>query len=106
METKARVTECRHELVRTSELTLHITNDPNKLIVSYSYYAHARTYYDNFMSTAAMVRGEAFSVYYNALNPSENTQSPSEPKKRRALPDVAILGYITVSILFLTIVRG
>ena len=48
METEARVTDCRHELVRTSALTLRITNDFNKLIVSFTYYAHARTYYDNF----------------------------------------------------------
>jgi hypothetical protein len=106
METEARVTECRHELVRTSALTLHITNDPNKLIVSFTYYAHARTYYDNFVSTAAMVRGETFSVYYNALNPSENSQSPSETAERSALSDFALLGSIAVSILFLTMVRG
>jgi hypothetical protein len=106
MKTEARVTECRHKLVRTSELTLHITDDPDKLIVSFTYYAHARTYYGNFMATAAMTGGEAFSVYYNALNPSENTQSPSETTKRNAMSDVAFLGSITVSILFLTIVRG
>jgi hypothetical protein len=106
METEARVTECHHELVRTSELALRITNDPNKLLVSYTYYAHARTYFDSFMSTAAMEQDETFSVYYNALNPCENTQSPSEPKKRSALSDAAVLGYSLVSILFLSLVGG
>jgi hypothetical protein len=41
METAARVTECHHEVVRSSALTLRITNDPNTLIVSFTYYAHA-----------------------------------------------------------------
>ena len=106
METEARVTECRHELVRISALTLRITNDPNKLIVSFTYYAHARTYYDNFISPVAMAQGETFSVYYNALNPSQNTRSPSESTKRSPLSDIAILGFILMSILSLTMVRG
>ena len=106
METEARVTECRHELVRISALTLRITEDPNKLIVSFTYYAHAQTYYDNFISPVARAQGETFSVYYNALNPRQNTQSPSEPTKKSALPDVAILGFILVSILLLTMVPG
>jgi CO/xanthine dehydrogenase FAD-binding subunit len=36
MVTEARVTECRNELVRASALTLRITNDPNKLTVSFT----------------------------------------------------------------------
>jgi hypothetical protein len=39
METEATVTECRHELVRFSALTLRISEDPNQLIVSFTYYA-------------------------------------------------------------------
>ena len=106
METEARVTECHHALVRISALTLRITEDPNKLIVSFTYYAHARTYYDNFISPLAMAQGETFSVYYNALNPSQNTRSPSAFTKRSPLSDITILGFITLSIISLTIVRG
>jgi hypothetical protein len=106
METEARVTECHHELVRISALTLRITNAPNKLIVSFTYYAHARTYYDNFISPVAMAEGETFSVYYNALNPGQNTRSPSESTKRSPLSDIAILSLIILSILSLTMVRG
>jgi hypothetical protein len=70
METEARVIECHHELVRISALTLLLINDPDKLIISFTCHAHARTYYDNFISP--VVRGsETFSVYYNALNPSQ-----------------------------------
>jgi len=106
METEARVTECHHERVRSSALTLRITNDPDKLIVSFTYYAHARTYYDNFLSPVVIEHGETFSVYYNALNPSQNTRSPSDFIKRSPLSDITILGFITLSILSLNIVCG
>ena len=106
METEARVTDCRHELVRTSALTLRITNDPNRLIVSFTYYAHARTYYDNFISPVARAQGEAFSVYYNALNPRQNTLTPSRLLKRGALSDTAILSFVLLSMLLLAIASG
>jgi hypothetical protein len=106
METEARVTECRHELVRLSALTLRISEDPNKLIVSFTYYAHAHTYYVNFISPVAMAQGDTFSVYYNALNPSQNTRSPSEPTMRSTRSDIALLGAILISILVLSIVSG
>jgi hypothetical protein len=106
METEARVTECHREFARVSALTLRITKDTNKLIVSFTYYAHARTYYDSFFSPVAGAQGETFPDYYNALNPRQNTQSPSESTKRSPLSDIAILGFILLSILFLTMVRG
>ena len=106
METAARVTECHHELARSSALTLRITNDPNMLVVSFTYYAHARTYYDNFISPVAIAHGETFSVYYNALNPSQNTRSPLDSTKRGPPSDIAILSSIILSILSLIIVRG
>jgi hypothetical protein len=73
MQTEARITECHHELVRISVLTLRITEDPSKLTVSFTYYAHAQTDYDNFISPGARTQGETFSVYYNTLNPRQNT---------------------------------
>jgi hypothetical protein len=51
-------------------------------------------------------KGEAFSVYYNALNPRQNTFSPSEFVNRRSLSDATILAIILMSILVLTLVRG
>ena len=106
METEARVTECHHERVRSSALTLRITNDPDKLIVSFTYYAHARTYYDNFLSPAAIEHDKTFSVYYNALNPSQNTRAPSDSMRRCPLSDIAILSLLALSILSLTLIGG
>jgi len=106
IETEARVIDCRPELVRISELTLRITEHPNKLIISFTYYAHAQTYYDSFISPAACAHGDTFSVYYNALKPRQNTLSKSEPTKRGPRSAIAMLGAILISILVLSIVRG
>lgn len=106
METEARVTECHHELSRVRKLPLRVTKDLDNVIVSFTYYAHAQIYYDEFRSPVARTQGEAFSVYYNALNPRQNTFSPSEFVNRRPLSDTAMLGAILISILALTLLRG
>ena len=106
METEARVTECHHELSRVRKLPLRVTKDPDDVIVSFTYYAHARTYYDNFISPVARAQGEALSVYYNALNPRQNTLTPSRLLKRGALSDTAVLGFVLLSMLLLAIASG
>ena len=106
METEARVTECHHGLSRVKRLSLRVTKDPDNVIVSFTYYAHARTYYDNFISPVARAQGEAFSVYYNALNPRQNTLTPSRFLKRGALSDSAVLGFVLLSMLLLAIASG
>jgi hypothetical protein len=106
METEARVTECRHELPKVRKLPLRVTRDPDTVIVSFTCCAHAQIYYDDFRSPVARPQGEAFPVYYNALNPRRNTLSPSQFVNRRPRSDTAILGFILVSILFLPITSG
>jgi len=71
METEARVTDCRHRLVRMSALTRRIKRN-ERFVVSFIYYAHARTYYEEFISPVARKQNDTFPVYYNALNPSQN----------------------------------
>jgi hypothetical protein len=106
METEARVTECHHELSRVRKLPLRVTKDHDSVIVSFTYYAHAHIYYDEFRSPVAITLGETFSVYYNALNPRQNTLSRSKFVDRHPLSDTAMLGFILMSILVLTLVRG
>ena len=106
METEARVTECHHEPSRARKLPLRVTKDPDDVIVSFTYYAHAQIYYDEIRSQVEIAQGEAFSIYYNALNPRKNTLSPLQLTNRRALSDTAILGFILLSILFLGIIPG
>ena len=106
METVARVTECHRELSKVRKLALRVPNYTDNVIVSFTYYAHARTYYDNFISPVARAQGEAFSVYYNALNPRQNTLTPSGSLKRGALSDTAILSFVLLSMLLLAIASG
>jgi hypothetical protein len=106
METEARVTECHHELPRVRKLSLSVTKTLDNVIVSFVYYAHAQIYYDVFRSKVARTQGEAFSVYYNALNPRQNTLSPSQFLNQRPLSDIAMLGVILTSFLVLSLVRG
>jgi hypothetical protein len=72
-----------------------------RFVVSFIYYAHARTYYEDFISPVARAQGNTFSVYYNALNPRQNTFSASKFINLHPLSDTAILGFILLSILFL-----
>jgi hypothetical protein len=106
METEARVTDCRHEFVRTSALTLRITNDLDNLIISFTYYAHAQIYYNHFKSPVARTQGEVFSVYYNALNLRQHSLSPSRIVNWHPLSDTTILGFISLSALLLCITAG
>jgi len=106
METEARVRECHHEPTRLRTLVQRVTEDPDNVIVSFTYYAHAQIYYDQFRSQVERAQGEAFPVYYNALNPRQNTRLPSKFTNRRALSDIAILGFILLSVLFLAMARG
>jgi hypothetical protein len=106
METEARVRECHHEPPRLRTLVQRVTEDPDNVIVSFTYYAHAQIYYDQFRSQVERAQGEAFPVYYNALNPRQNTRLPSKFTNRRALSDIAILGFILLSVLFLAMARG
>jgi hypothetical protein len=106
METEASVTECYHELSKVRKLPLRVTNTPDNVIVSLIYFAHAQIYYNVFRSPVARTQGKAFSGYYNALNSRQNTLRSSELVNRHPLSDIAILGFIPMSILVLTLVRG
>jgi hypothetical protein len=101
METVARVAECHRELSKVRKLALRVRNDADNVIVSFTYYAHAQIYYDHFSSPVERTQGEAFSVYYNALNPRQNTFSPPRFVNHQRLSDTTILSSILVSILLL-----
>ena len=106
METEARVTACHYEFARMNTFAFGIAKNTDKFTISFTYYAHARTYYDNFISPVARAQGEALSVYYNALNPRQNTLTPSRLLKRGALSDTAVLGFVLLSMLLLAIASG
>ena len=106
METEARIVACNYAPARRKLWSLRSTTSSKKSIISFTYYAHARTYYGIFMSHQAMAQGDTFPVYYNALNPRENTLSPPMSGNRNALSEAAILGFATLTILLLASSSG
>jgi len=103
METEAEVAACQLEFVKTTVFHSGNAYQANKFTISFTYYAHARTYHDWFTSAEAKAQGERFSVFYNAFDPKQNTKSLSNSKNRRALSVVGITCYVIVSLLFLLI---
>jgi hypothetical protein len=106
METEARVTTCHHDHSRVKTSRLRFLKDRGNVIVSFTYYAHAHIYYDDFRSPVARTQGETFAVFYNALNPRQNNLAPAKFLNQRPLSDIAMLGIILSSILALSLVRG
>jgi hypothetical protein len=106
LETQAEVTACRSEFAGMNTLSLRITTSPNYFIVSFSYYAHAKTFCDEFTSPVAMGKGENFPVFYNPLNPQQNSRSEPAPTSRIPLFAFSIAGSIAVSLLYLAMMSG
>lgn len=101
METEASVTECECASVERNGFRPGGAIEANKFLVSFTYYAHARTYYDRFTSMEARARGERFSLFYNAFDPKQNTTSASEPESGIALTAIGVAVCIFISIMFL-----
>jgi hypothetical protein len=106
LETQAEVTACRYEFARMNTLTLGIATRPNQFMVSFSYYAHAKTFCDEFSSAVAMGRGETFPVFYNPLNPQQNRRSELAPTSRVPVFAFGIAGSVVVSLLYLAMMGG
>jgi hypothetical protein len=106
LETKAEVTACRYEFARMNTLFIGISAETNHFIVSFSYYAHAKTFSDEFTSPVAMEKGETFSVLYNPLNPQQNSRSEAAPTSRTPLFALGIAGSLVISFLYLAMMSG
>ena len=74
LETQAQVTDCHYEFARMNTLTLGIAPDSCRFLISFTYYAHAKTFSGEFTSPVAMAKGRTFPVFYNPLKPQENRQ--------------------------------
>ena len=106
LETQAEVTACRYEFARMNTLSLGIATCPNQFMVSFSYYAHAKTFCDEFASPLAMGKGETFPVFYNPLNPQQNSRSEQVPTSRVPPFAYGVAGSIVVSLLYLAMMGG
>jgi hypothetical protein len=75
LETEATVTGCHYEFARMNTLTLGVAVDANPFLIAFSYYAHGRTYEDEFTSPVAIEQGRKFVVRYNPLAPQQNSKA-------------------------------
>ena len=57
LETQAEVTDCHYEFARMNTLTLGIAPDSYRFLISFTYYAHAKTFSGEFTSPVAMLKG-------------------------------------------------
>jgi TctA family transporter len=106
LETEARVTACRYEFARMNTLTFGIPPENNRFLISFSYYAHARSYSDEFASPVALGNGATFNVRYNPLHPEENTKSASASARRSPLFALGVAGSGVLSLMYLSLVYG
>jgi len=111
LETQAEVTACHHEFARMNTLTLGIAHDRNRFSISFTYYAHAKTFSGEFTSPVAMEPGKTFPIFYNPLNPQENRQSESGTTEsgltgRNPLVAIGIAGSVVISLLYLAMMYG
>ena len=106
LETQAEVTACRYEIARMNTLSLGIATRPNQFTVSFSYYAHAKTFCGEFISPVAMGKGETFPVFYNPFNPQQHSRSDSAPTNRVPPLAFGVAGSIFISLLYLAMMGG
>ncbi|MEO6802659.1 MAG: hypothetical protein ABI197_05355 [Granulicella sp.] len=108
LETLAEVTACQYVFARMNALTLGIATNSNRFRISCTYYAHAKTFSDEFTSPVAMEQGKTFPVFYNPLNPQENRQFVREAASAGKAPLFAlgVVGSIVISLLYLAMLHG
>ena len=106
LETQATVTACKYQFARLHTLTLGIPTEDGSFLIAFSYYAHGKTYTDEFTSPAYLEQGSTFPVSYNPLAPQQNTKSASHSPTRAPLFTIAVAGSIILSVLYLAFLHG
>ncbi|MCU1323619.1 MAG: hypothetical protein JWM43_3268 [Acidobacteriaceae bacterium] len=104
--TQARVTACKYEFGGQNALTLGIRTDPNRFLISFTYYAHAKAYTGEFTSPTYLEQDARFPITYNPLNPQENSKSASSSAGRSPLFAIGVAGSVILSLVYLTFMRG
>jgi hypothetical protein len=106
LETEAHVTACKYQFARMNTLTLGIPVDKNQFLITFTYYAHGKTYVDEFTSPTYLAQGETFTLSYNPLSPQQNTKSASSSTSRTPLFAIGVIGSVVLSLLYLGMMRG
>ena len=105
LETEAKVTACTYEFGAGQALAFGIPTSKH-FRITFTYYAHGKTYTDQFTSPTYIQQGETFPVAYNPLAPQENSKSAATPATKTPLFVIGIIGSIILSLIWLAILRG
>ena len=105
LETQAKVIACKYEFGAGQALAFGIPRSKHFLI-TFTYYAHGRTYTDQFTSPTYLEQGEAFPITYNPLAPQQNSKSAVTPATKTPLFAIGIAGSIILSLVWLAMMHG
>ncbi len=107
--TTATVTTCKYQFAGLSTLVIGF-NVRQKFRITFDYYAHGRTWSDEFGSPTAIPQNTEIPITYNPLDPQQNsrTNRPSEAATANRPPIllVGIAGSIILSLAWLAVLRG
>jgi hypothetical protein len=106
METQAQVTACHYEFARLNVLTLGYASDTKHFSIYFTYYAHGKTFGSELNSSVAMEKGQKFSIFYNPLNPQQNSVSNSGSCSGWQISALGIAGSIVISLIYLSMMQG
>lgn len=105
LETQARVTACKYEFGAGQSLAFGIPTSKHFLI-TFSYYAHGKTFTDEFRSPTYLEQGKTFNITYNPLAPQQNSKSAAIPATRTPLFAIGIAGSVIISVVWFVTMRG
>jgi hypothetical protein len=105
LETQARVSACKYEFGAGQALAFGIPTSKHFLI-TFSYYAHGKTFTDEFRSSTYLEQGKAFTITYNPLAPQQNNKSTSVPTTKTPLFAIGIAGSVIISLIWFAMMRG
>ncbi len=106
METQAEVLSCHFRFARMHTFTIAMFSPQREFQISFTYYAHGQDFTDEFVSPDFMEQGTNFPVYYNPLNPRQNSKSFTDYSKRSSLATYGLAASVFWSLLSLVVLRG
>ncbi|HEX3967291.1 MAG TPA: hypothetical protein VHW70_04950 [Edaphobacter sp.] len=105
LDTQAKVVTCKYESGAGQALAFGIPTSKHFLI-TFTYYAHGKTYTDEFTSPTYLEQGATFSIAYNPLDPQQNSKSTATPISRTPLFAIGIAGSVILSLICLFMMRS
>lgn len=105
LETTARVIACKYEFGAERALAFGIPTSKHFLI-TFTYYAHGKTYTDEFTSRTYLEQGKTFTVTYNPVAPQQNSKSAVTPATKTPLFAIGIIGSVILSLIWFAMMRG